>query len=660
MAASSETPPPSENGLGGKKRKRAERLQGYLRMYFRNRPDRYNEFRETLNAAKISATYYDYLADACIRAAVAGSVGALAGLVLSAFLLMTGSFPSPTVPVVSEGLVPVSSVVPYLQALTVTVSFGLVLGGATLYYLVRKPRSVAASRGRNIETTLPHAVFFMYTLSRGGMDIETVFRTLADAEDQYGEVSREVQGMVNDIDYFGTDVVTAMRGTRDRTPSDGFRGFLEDLLTVIDSGGDVTEFLSRERDAYVQRANDEQENFLETLSLASEFYLSLLIAGPLFVLVGLLVVAVLGGAVMTEILVTVYVLIPLFSAVMFLGIDLVSKPYELTDWRMETDEEETPAAEGERAKAYRRARSKHDLLERARHPLAAVLEKPYLSLGATVPVALGFLAAVTVTGATEPSVEALISSPVSTTGRLALIPAGIVVVPYVALYERRRRQVAEVRRRLPNFLSILSNANETGMSLSESLDLVVRQTSGRLASEMTMARNDIYWNADVGGALSRTANRVRVPSVSRVLKLIKEANRLSGDTSRILTVAARDARTNQRLNRNRYSEITSYITVIIIGFLVYLFVLALLDAFYVQRVVEAAEATASGAGQDTPVSLAEVPAEEVRLAYFHSALIQSVCAGAISGKILNNDARSGLKYTVAMAMVTVAVFGVVI
>ena len=42
MEASSEIPPPSENGLGGKKRKRAERLQGYLRMYFRNRPDRYN------------------------------------------------------------------------------------------------------------------------------------------------------------------------------------------------------------------------------------------------------------------------------------------------------------------------------------------------------------------------------------------------------------------------------------------------------------------------------------------------------------------------------------------------------------------------------------------------------------------------------------------
>lgn len=329
---------------------------------------------------------------------------------------------------------------------------------------------------------------------------------------------------------------------------------------------------------------------------------------------------------------------------------------------MEAAEEDVTDGDDDRISRYRRARSQRDLRNRLRDPINSVFDRPALSLVATVPAAAVVLAAVVFTGVAEPSVEAFLSSPVRTTFWLVLAPAGVVAVPYTALYERRRKETAEIRRRLPNFLSILSNANETGMSLTESLDLVVRQTSGRLAKEMRTARNDIHWNGDVGNAFSRAANRVRVPSVSRVLKLIKEANRLSGDTNRVLTVAARDARTQERLNRNRYQNISSYVAVIVVGFLVYLFVVALLDAFYVQRVVDAAEATASagGATEDTPISLAQVPAEEVRLAYFHSALVQAVCAGVISGKILRNDARAGLKYTVFMIALTVVVFGVVI
>jgi flagellar protein FlaJ len=653
MEASSE-PSVADEDLGGEDRKRAERLHGYLRSYFRNRPDRYRELGETLDSAKIPGTYYDYLADAYLRAVMVAVVGFIAGGAVSVFLAATENFPS---------LLPTDAAfVPYLQAVVVALLAGAVLGGATLYYLLRKPRAVAASRRRNIETTLPHAVFFMYTLSRGGMDTESVFRTLADAEKQYGEVSREIQGLVNDVDYFGTDIVTAMRNTRNRTPSEGFRSFLEDLLTVIDSGGDVTEFLDRERETYIERANDEQESFLETLALVSEVYLALLIAGPLFILVGLLVVAILGGTVMTEIHATVYVLIPLFSAMMYLGIDFVSNPYELTEWRMETVEQDVTDGDDDRISRYRRARNQRDLRNRLRDPINSVFERPALSLVATVPAAAVVLAAFVFSGVAEPSVEAFLSSPVRTTFRLVLVPAGVIAVPYTVLYERRRKETVEIRRRLPNFLSILSNANETGMSLTESLDLVVRQTSGKLAKEMRTARNDIHWNGDVGNAFSRTANRVRVPSVSRVLKLIKEANRLSGDTNRVLTVAARDARTQERLNRNRYQNISSYVAVIVVGFLVYLFVVALLDAFYVQRVVDAAEATASagGATEDTPISLAQVPAEEVRLAYFHSALVQAVCAGAISGKILRNDARAGLKYTVFMIALTVVVFGVVI
>jgi len=104
---------------------------------------------------------------------------------------------------------------------------------------------------------------------------------------------------------------------------------------VIDSGGSATNFLNRESEKYVERANDEQEDFLETLSLVSEIYLALLVAGPLSILVGLLAVAILGGEVVNQI----YVLIPLFSAMMVLVVDFFAKPFERTGWKLKMEDD---------------------------------------------------------------------------------------------------------------------------------------------------------------------------------------------------------------------------------------------------------------------------------------------------------------------------------
>jgi len=649
---------------------RVERLQGLLRTRFRKQQSEYSSFREVLNQANMPETYYDYLANVYLYAAVAGVIGLIFGAIISGYYVLTGQLSSPLVPVPEflSFLSPLSPLLPHLQALVLTAVTGAVTFGVVRYILLKRPYAVASARRREMETTLPHAIFFMYALSYGGMDIETVFRRVADAESQYGEVSKEFQGMVNDIEYFGTDLITAIRNTRKRTPSQGMGAFLDDMLTVIDSGGDVTNFLDRESDKYIERANDEQESFLETLALISEVYLAVLVAGPLFILVGLLVVAILGGQVIGGIFLTVYLIVPLMSAMMVLGIDLLSQPYELKNWILSTDDEEPEVPDDKRASEYASERKRQARREFLMSPFATLAEKPVRSLVITVPIAVITLAVVVLTDVAEPSTGAMIASPISTTAWLIILPLAVVTVPYTVLYEKRRSEVAHVEQRLPSVLAVMSNANEIGMSLTEALNLIVRQTSGRLVDEMEKIRNDIHWNSGVEAGFARSANRVKIPSVSRVFNLIREANKSSGDLRRVLTIAARDADTQQSFRRRRYQEISSYVTVVVVGFLVYIFILVLLDAFYVQRVVEAGEAASVQAsefegglpGRDIPLSLDLIPSDKLRMAYFHSALIQGACAGIISGKILENDMRAGLKFSVAMVLFALLVFGLVI
>ena len=54
--------------------------------------------------------------------------------------------------------------------------------------------------------------------------------------------------------------------------------------------------------------------------------------------------------------------------------------------------------------------------------------------------------------------------------------------------------------------------------------------------------------------------------------------RASGDLSRVLSIAAEDARNRAKIERARRRELSAYIAVVVIGFLVYLLVIALLDA----------------------------------------------------------------------------------
>jgi flagellar protein FlaJ len=91
----------------------------------------------------------------------------------------------------------------------------------------------------------------MYALSNGGMNLIEMFRALARCEDTYGEVAKEVDMVVRDMDYFGHDLRTALRNTSESTASDKFRDLTHNLLAVIDSGGDVARYFKDKSDQYL-------------------------------------------------------------------------------------------------------------------------------------------------------------------------------------------------------------------------------------------------------------------------------------------------------------------------------------------------------------------------------------------------------------------------
>ncbi|MFB6097443.1 MAG: type II secretion system F family protein [Haloferacaceae archaeon] len=649
---------PSEEEL-----QRLREEYGYVRTFFKTRPAEHADIQRWLNQARMGILYDEYLARSAKYAAVVGLVGAVLGVLLTYGLIQWGVLAGLESPLTFS-----TSITRYIGAnralfagLFLTVFLGAGLGllawGAQYYY----PVTVVSTRRQAINVVLPSAIVFMYALSKGGMSLLEIIRVLADSESTYGEVAREFELIVNDIELFGSDLYTALLNTRNLTPSENFEQFLDDMVSVLDSGGDITIFLEEEAETYLREAQEEQEGFLETISLLAEVFVVGFVAAPLFLIVTLVVISLIGGQTIAQVSTLVYLVMPIGMVAFIFLVDLLSQPYEVA----KSGTLEIPAidpvdvgtlTDDERYEEYHSTARWIAIRERFQNPLVSIRAEPLLTLALTVPVALVLVVMFALTG-TLPTIAAMEAQPIAVTTTFFVIPFLVVTVPLSVFYELKRAREREIVERFPDTLNILSSANRMGIRLTDALDLVSRWASGPVAEELRTVKNDIEWNDDTTAALLRFGNRIQVPQLSRTMKLLAEGIRSSGDVSDVLSTAAEDARNRHKLDRARRRELTSYIAVVIIGFLVYLLVVVLLNSSYLAPLQTVGDGAPVGPGApDLPLSFANVPIETYQLVFFHSALIQAVGSGVLAGKLSDNRTLSGLKYSIALVAVAVATF----
>jgi len=641
------------------------RQYGYLRTFFRVRSDRYRDLQRSLNQARIPGSYDTYLARAATYAMVLAVVGAILGSLLTFGLARAGVFDAITAPPALRGSV--ATLVAENRVLVggtvVSIVTALLFGGATYLGFVYYPSATVTTRRQSIDITLPHAIVYMYALSYGGMNLSELVRSISDAEDTYGEVSREFDTVVRDLDLFGNDLFTAVQNLRNTTPSDNMEQFLDDLLSVLDSGGEVTGFLEDEARGYLEEASDAQEDFLETLAILSEVFIVGFVATPLFLVVILVVISLVGGQTVGQLTLLVYAVIPIGMVMFLVLVDTLSEPYvqrgrvAAPDRAVPEEERGSPDPDDERLHAYQRQRRRDDLRELASDPIGLFRNEPLYTLAVTVPLALAAVAGLLLTETIVLAPDQFIQAPIYNTTLLVVVPLLTVMVPLSVGHEYRAAREKRLSRRFPNTLSILASANKMGIGLTEGLGLVVRSSSGTIAEELRKVRNDILWNASTSEALLAFGGRLHVPQLARTSRLLAEGIRSTGDLSRVLSIAAEDARNRYKLDRARAREMSSYIAIVIIGYLVYLLVVLLLDASYLGPIAETAEPPTEGlGGAEPPLSFSNVPVDVYKTVFFHSAIIQGVGSGLLAGKLSDNTVLSGLKFSIGLVTIAVVAF----
>lgn len=182
---------------------------------------------------------------------------------------------------------------------------------------------------RELEDELPFTTGYMAILTSAGVSPEKIFYSLSDLSIPLA-VTAEAKDVVRDLNLFGSDIISALEQTSKRTPSERFRETIEGFITTVHSGGNLAAYLRTKSKEYMRLKRINLKKYSDTLSMLSEFYVTLLLTGPLFLVIMLVVMAMLGGGsfgilspdLLLELI--TYMGIPLGATVFLIILDTVS------------------------------------------------------------------------------------------------------------------------------------------------------------------------------------------------------------------------------------------------------------------------------------------------------------------------------------------------
>jgi len=220
------------------------------------------------------------------------------------------------------GIPPISAILFGVGGSLFTFAFSII--GFYIYPIYRADRFK-----RELEDELPFTTGYMAILTSAGVSPEKIFYSLSNLSVPLA-VSYEAKNVVRDVSLFGLDIISALEETSKRTPSERFCEMLEGFISTIHSGSNLAVFLRGKSKEYMKLKRISLRKFSDTLSILSEFYVALLVTGPLLLVIMLAVMSAMGGGSLgilsSNLLLSVltYLGIPLGSIMFLIILDSVS------------------------------------------------------------------------------------------------------------------------------------------------------------------------------------------------------------------------------------------------------------------------------------------------------------------------------------------------
>jgi flagellar protein FlaJ len=485
------------------------------------------------------------------------------------------------------------------------------------------PHSHIKKRAKNIDRFLPYAVNFISTMAIAGVSPADIFRSFSTIN-VYGEVQTEAKKIIKELDVMGIDTITALKHAIENTPSKKFKSFLQGIIGAIQSGSDLHIYLSNIVDQYMADEFLARKKNLDTLGVLAETFVTTLVAFPIFLVIIISVMGFFGGSSSF----TIEILF-VFS---FLILPIAYGGYYALIRSTSMEEIRNPHSK----------KKKHSIKEfyKKNRPFILIM---LLSIG----LLLSFYCII--------YVLSFYKYMNFTTYFFfdIFFPSVLVFIGPITFYcHKQAQKQRELERRLPDFVIEMGNCISSGMTVFDAIKIASKGRYGRLTPEIEKMKAELSWHIPVTKVFENFADRMRSAIVKRIVVSINTGLRMGGMTSKVFMAAAKEINQINNIEEQRKSEMSTYTTVIIMSFFVFLGIIMVLNNTLFASFFKSQKSTVEMAG----VMMNTVNPVALKYALSSFVFVQGIGAGMIGGFMMDGKLSSGLRYSFVLGVISLFVF----
>lgn len=235
--------------------------------------EEFEDLKDDLQKADMDVLYRTYVSKMLLYSTFAALLGFLGGFSL-----------------IISSSISIVSILRYI--IGVPIALALVIFGFMYLY----PSQKAKRRKKNIDDNLPFALNHLGAIATSGIPPKSMFELLNTFE-EYEGISDEAGEISRRVNVFGEDLTTALKQVADKSPSEDWAEVLYGIISTVETGGDLKSYLQEKSDQALFDYNQERQREIQKLSTYASFYTAILIAAPVFLVVVLAVMNLLGGTV---------------------------------------------------------------------------------------------------------------------------------------------------------------------------------------------------------------------------------------------------------------------------------------------------------------------------------------------------------------------------
>jgi flagellar protein FlaJ len=178
----------------------------------------------------------------------------------------------------------------------------------TYFMLLGSPASKAKGRARDIDKRLAPAMSFISAMASADVNIDVIFKELS-RQKVYGEIAAEAAWITRDTELLGSDILSAIKGAAKRSPSAKFQDFLQGVITTSTSGGQLKPYFLLKAEEYQKENKLDLKSQMETLGMLAESFVTVVVAFPLFLVLIMAIMAIVGGGDSSFMVMMLYVVV---------------------------------------------------------------------------------------------------------------------------------------------------------------------------------------------------------------------------------------------------------------------------------------------------------------------------------------------------------------